>query len=146
MKRFGRQWYTGTVASYNDPYWHIQFDDGDSEDFNLEELLMGISHYQTQETGVAHSNEQDPTENADKGLGGHEQYMTNASFRQDLDDEFGVHTLEAGPFHLRFFPPRFPDLSTFSASAFRFSVFFPLPSIQTRGVVCETSGVWGTPP
>ena len=35
MKRFGRRWYTGTVASYNDPYWHIQFDDGDSEDFNL---------------------------------------------------------------------------------------------------------------
>ena len=45
MKRFGRRWYTGTVVSYNDPYWHIQFDDGDSEDFNLEELLMGISHY-----------------------------------------------------------------------------------------------------
>ena len=36
-----------------------------------------------------------PTENADHGLGGHEQYMTNASFRQDLDDEFGAHTLEA---------------------------------------------------
>jgi hypothetical protein len=38
--------FAGTVVQVLDPYYHIQYDDGDSEDFDADDLQQGVALYQ----------------------------------------------------------------------------------------------------
>ena len=31
------------------PFWHIEYDDGDEEDYSKNDLIMGLKHYMSNE-------------------------------------------------------------------------------------------------
>ena len=52
-KDFDGERYFGTVMFYDDndhpPFWHIEYDDGDEEDYSKNDLVIGLKHYMSNE-------------------------------------------------------------------------------------------------
>ena len=48
-KDFDGETYFGTVMEYDDkenpPFWHVEYDDGDEEDYSKKDLIRALKHY-----------------------------------------------------------------------------------------------------
>lgn len=49
-KDFDGETYFGTIMEYDDkespPFWHVEYDDGDEEDFSKKDLIRALKHYE----------------------------------------------------------------------------------------------------
>lgn len=49
-KDFDGETYFGTIVNYDEseppPFWHVEYDDGDEEDFSKKDLIRALKHYQ----------------------------------------------------------------------------------------------------